>query len=392
MSMTAFTGARVLDPERPEAVCESLLVASGRILQRLPADAALPDAARSVALDGRCLAPGFLDLHHHGGWVFDPAPATPSSLARTSASLVHHGTTGFLATTLAWPQDELRERIPGLAALAGAASLPGAEVLGIHLEGPWINPRAAGAQPGGIREPAPAEFDELLALASGTLRMVTLAPEIPGAAQLQARLAERGIVTALGHSLADAAEVADAIDRGATHVTHLFNAMSPAHHREPGLAGAALADDRLSCDLICDGAHVHRDMVRVAARAKGEALVLITDQIEVPPARAQTGFASFGSGGVYDDGTAVRFEDGRLAGSSVTLDRALRNFSEYTGASLLEAVAACTLRPARVLGIENERGTLREGARADFAILDDAGRVVETWIEGRRVFGVPIPA
>jgi N-acetylglucosamine-6-phosphate deacetylase len=167
-------------------------------------------------------------------------------------------------------------------------------------------------------------------------------------------------------------------------VTHLFNAMGEFHHRSPGLAAAALSDDRLSCDVICDGAHVHPRVVAVAARAKGDGLMLITDRVDPPAASA--GAASFGSGEILGDGTAWRLEDGRLAGSGLSLDAALRNLVAFTGASSLEAVAACTLRPARVLGIEGERGSLRPGARADFAVLDDALRVRETWIAGRCVY------
>ena len=153
------------------------------------------------------------------------------------------------------------------------------------------------------------------------------------------------MLAALGHSRADAAEVEAAIARGARHVTHLFNAMGPLHHREPGLAGAALADERLTCDLICDGAHVHPTVVRAAARALGERLLLITDRIE--PAAGGGAAGSFGSGPLRDDGVALRLPDGRLAGSRVTLDLALRNAQRFAGLSLLEAVAACTLRPAR---------------------------------------------
>jgi N-acetylglucosamine-6-phosphate deacetylase len=160
--------------------------------------------------------------------------------------------------------------------------------------------------------------------------------------------------------------------------------MGPLHHREPGLAGAALADARLTCDLICDGAHVHPTMVRAAARALGDRLVLITDRIE-PTGRSGTAL-SFGSGPVSDDGVALRLPDGRLAGSCVTLEIALRNARRFAGLSLLEAVAACTLRPALRLGIECERGTLRPGARADFAVLDADGSLQSTWIGGQCVF------
>jgi N-acetylglucosamine-6-phosphate deacetylase len=154
--------------------------------------------------------------------------------------------------------------------------------------------------------------------------------------------------------------------------------MSGLHHRAPGLAGAALADDRLSCDLICDGVHVHPAAVRLAARAKGEHLVLITDR--VAPG------AGFGAATLVDDGTALRLADGRLAGSRLSLDRALHNAVSFGALTRLEAVAAVTFRPARLLGLERERGTLRPGARADLALLDAGNRVIETWLAGQRAY------
>lgn len=346
-----------------------------------PAEALRVEAER-VNLPGALLAPGFLDLHYHGGLVFPPFAAAGDALARASAQLVRHGTTAFLATTVALPQLELLPLVEALARRIAAGGLPGAQPIGIHLEGPWIDPRAAGAQPeAGIRAVSLPEVEAVLSAAAGLARLVTFAPEVEGADRLLDLLARRSVVSAIGHSLAEAPALERAVAGGVRHVTHLFNAMGGLHHRERGVAGFALADDRLSCDLICDGAHVHPDIVRVAARAKGDQLVLITDHVEL--AKASTG--RYGAGGLHDDGIAVRFADGRLAGSRLSLDCAARNFRAWTGASLLQAVAACSLRPARVLGCEAEHGTLRPGARADFAVLEPDGIVRETWIGGERI-------
>ena len=375
--------ALLLDPEARSPEPGSLLIEGGRIAARLGAGESVAAAARAVDLGGRRLAPGFIDLHFHGALAFRGAEGFAEALNDAGENLLRHGTTAFLATTLAWPAPEVAVSVSRLASLLDGRSGRAAAPIGIHLEGPWIHPGAAGAQPRhAIRPFERSEGEEVLERGEGWVRMVTLAPEIEGAAALQAALERRGIAIALGHSLARAEQVQDAVERGARHVTHLFNAMGPLHHRAPGLAGVALGDDRLTCDLICDGVHVDPAMVRVAARAKGERLILITDRVEAPEGES----LGFGSGPLHDDGTAIRMADGRLAGSHLTLDRALGLAQEFAGLGLLEAVAACTLRPARVLGVESERGTLRPGARADFAVLDAAGRVVETWIEGRQAW------
>jgi N-acetylglucosamine-6-phosphate deacetylase len=375
----------ILDPEGHAPVRGDVLLEDGRIRAHLRPDDAVPDDAAVVDLNGLRLAPGFLDLHLHGSAVFHDASDFEAALRADSASLARHGTTAFLVATPAWPRTLLARAVTRLASIVSIGSWPGAEPIGLHLEGPWINPGAAGAQPREGIVPFSGEASaRVLDCGEGSIRMVTLAPEVEGAAMLQAELSRRGIAAALGHSLASAEATAEAVERGARHVTHLFNAMGTIHHRAPGLAGAALSDDRLSCDLICDGVHVHPEMVAVAARVKGDGLVLITDRVDPPETAGGT--RSFGSGPLRDDGTAWRLEDGRLAGSRVRLDAALRNLLTFAGVSPLEAVAACSLRPARVLGIESERGSLRPGARADFAVLDDSLRVRETWVAGRRVY------
>jgi N-acetylglucosamine-6-phosphate deacetylase len=379
--------AVLLDPEAAAPEPGGLLVESGRIAARLRRGEAPPAEAKTVDLGGRWLAPGFIDLHFHGALIFPVARGPGAALDDAALSLVRHGTTAFLATIVAQPAGDLGEFVTQLASIMTQRSTPGAAALGIHLEGPWINPEAAGAQPlAAIRAYEAVEAEQIFDRGMGLIRMVTMAPELSGVSELQAALARRGIAMALGHSLASASEARQAVERGARHVTHLFNAMRVMHHREPGLAGVALIDEGLSFDLICDGVHVHPSMVALALRAKREGLILITDRVD-PPGLAEGGSApGFGSGALREDGLALRLPDGRLAGSRLTQDRALRNARELAGMTLLDAVAACSLRPARVLGIESERGTLRPGARADFAVLDDAARVTETWVEGNCVW------
>jgi N-acetylglucosamine-6-phosphate deacetylase len=381
----AFANAELLDPELSEPETGTLLVEGGRIIGRLDPSERIPEDTEVIELFGRRLAPGFIDLHYHGELIFAGEETFEETLHRASASLARHGTTAFLPTSVSLAQEPLASFVTRVADALTHSKVRGARPLGLHLEGPWINPEAAGAHSrGGIRPFELAEGVDLLARADGMLAMATIAPEIEGALELVEMLAERGVAVALGHSLAGNDALDRAMERGMTHVTHLFNAMGSFHHREPGLAAHVLAEDRLTADLICDGVHVHPSVVKSAVRALGERLVLITDRVEPPEIREGT--AGIALEGASQDGAAIYLADGRLAGSNLTLDRAVGNLREFAGVSLLDAVAASTLRPARVLGVEQERGTLRPRARADFAILDDDGHLSETWIEGRRVY------
>ena len=393
-----FENAELLDPEQPEPVPSGLLVDDGRIVDRL-APGQAPGDARRIDLRGCALAPGFVDLHFHGELIFASPRALPQAFLRTREALVREGTTAFLATSVAWPHQALGSFVRQLAELTEAAEGSGARAIGIHLEGPWINPVAAGAQPpGAIRAYRPEELADLLARAEGLIRLVTLAPEVEGRDALLSALAHANVVAALGHSLAGPAEVDAAVSAGLRHVTHLFNAMGSTRHREPTegdaygedeLAGRLLHDDRVSCDLICDGVHVHPSVVAMAARAKRERLMLITDRVQLPETGADPQQTAFGATGIVDDGTALRLADGRLAGSSLSLDRALRNAIAFGALGRLEAIVALTLAPARLLGMENEHGTLRPGARADLVVLDADNQVQETWIDGRQCYRAP---
>lgn len=361
----------------------ALLLDGDRIADWIPAGETVT-GADVVDLSGLAVAPGFIDLHFHGELIAARGPAFADALARRCAAAPRHGTTAFLATTIATPAPALAELVEGWSGCIAEAPSGGATPLGIHLEGPWIRPEAAGAQPdAGIRPFDAQECDEILARAGGAIRMVTLAPELEGAGQLLARLGAAGVVASVGHSLAGHDALERSIHAGLTHATHVFNAMGPMHHRRPGLALRVLDDDRLSADLICDGVHVDPVLVRAAAAAKRELLCLVTDQV--------TGGAFPGVRLVEDGGAWRLGEGGPLAGSSLELDRACANACGPAGLSREAAVRACTLAPARVLGIESQRGTLRRGARADLVALDgDAVR--RTWVGGRLVHDASGPA
>lgn len=414
MLRTLLDNAKLLDPEKPEAPPSpsAVWIEDGRI-QRIeatgdfspkPCEKLMDCNFERVDLGGAYLAPGFIDLHYHGSLIFAAARDLDTNLRRSSMRRVREGTTAFLPTTVASTTSRLEEIFDALApAFQSAAknsdastSWPGAVPLGLHLEGPWINEAAAGAQPrSAIRAYDAAQGHALFSQGENLIRMVTLAPEISGADDLLRELAARSIVAALGHSQATAEQAEAAIELGARHVTHLFNAMKPLHHRDPGLLGVALSDSSLSVDLICDGVHLDPRIARLAAAAKREKLVLITDRIELPAgalgeqgesAHASQAIESCGFSDLYDDGRALRLRDGRLAGSSLGMDCAFRNAQTFGALTLGEAVAACTYHPARVLEMESERGTFRVGARADLVVLDAKGTVLQTWIAGKRVW------
>ena len=393
MNLIWLHDAVLADPEASAEIASSLLIEDGRIAARIgPGDPA-PADSEAISLGGARLTPGFVDVHFHGELAACRVDDAASALRRASASLARHGVTAFLATTVAWPAPELRLRIERLASALAETQWPGAVPIGLHLEGPWIRPEAAGAQPpDGIRPYDPAEGAAIFDRAGSALRLVTLAPELPGARRLEADLARRGVAIAVGHTLATASDLQDSLANGACHATHLFNAMGSLRHREPapaaradGFAGLVLAEEQLGCDVIADGAHVHPDWLRLAARTKRSRLILISDRIDVPEATAATPMW-LSADRLTSDGIAWRLPGGRLAGSLLTLDAAIRNVESWRVMSPGEAVAACTLRPARLLGIERQHGTLRVGARADFVALSDAGDVIATWVGGREVF------
>lgn len=384
MERTLFHGGPLLDPEADRPLEGwSLLLEDGRIAARLAPGQASPEAAQ-VDLAGRGLAPGFVDVHFHGATIFDALDAPGASMRQDAASILRHGVTAFLTTTVALAHPEIVTRVEGLARAAAdlAAAPDAAAVLGIHLEGPWISPDAPGAQPPqGIRPYDAAEGSSVLSAGSGQVRMVTLAPELPGSGALIEELARRDVVPALGHTRAGAEEAEEGFARGVRHATHLFNAMGAFHHRAPGAIGAVLGAPSVTCDLICDGVHVHPAAVRSAAHAKGAGLLLITDRID-PPA---TG-GLLGDGSLEADGPVWRLPGGTLAGSRLAMAEAVANASAFRAMTRLAAVAAATLGPARLLGVEREHGTLRAGSRADLVVLDEDGAVAETWLAGRRVF------
>ncbi|NAZ75878.1 N-acetylglucosamine-6-phosphate deacetylase [Kineococcus sp. T13] len=327
-----------------------------------------PAPAADETVTGAHVVPGFVDLHCHGG---GGASFGGSAEEAATAAATHraHGTTTLVASLVTRPLGELA------AALAACADLVADGLLaGVHLEGPWLSPAHRGAHdPALLREPDPADLDALLG--AGPVRVVTLAPELPGGLEAVRRVVAAGAVAALGHTDADAATARRAVEAGARLATHLFNAMPPLHHRAPGPVGALLADERVVVELVADGVHLDPAVLALAARAAGPGRVaLVTDAMAA--AGSADGTYRLGDLDVeVSGGTARLARGGAIAGSTLTLDRALRHAVAVAGLDLGTALAALTSTPAAVLG-RTDVGHLEPGARGGAVVLDDDLRLL----------------
>lgn len=332
---------------------------------------AIRDADGPVA--DRLLVPGFVDLQVNGHHDLDVATAEGTAWDRLDELLLAQGVTAWCPTLVTAPLPDLDAALARIGAAAARPAEGRPLIAGAHLEGPFL-----GGAPGAHRREwiVPPDPDWLAGLPE-LVRIVTLAPEVPGAVDATAALAGRDVVVSLGHSTATVEEATAAIDAGARLVTHLFNGMGPLHHRSPGLAGSALADARVACSLIADLVHVHPAAIALAFRAKGASgMVLVTDAVAWA-AEAHAGFAVRRG----DDGVP-RLADGTLAGSALTMDAAVRN-AVAAGVDLVAALAAATSTPAGLLGLA-DRGRLEVGARADLVALDPGLGVAEVWVGGEQ--------
>ena len=334
----------------------------------------------------RILAPGFVDLQVNGHDDVDVSRADGDDWDRIDRALLAQGVTTWCPTVVTAPM-HVYERV--LARIAAAAERPGPDprpmIAGVHLEGPFLGGRA-GAHPPELLQPLDAGWLDRL---PDLVRIVTLAPELDGATEAVTGLVERGVLVSIGHSSATLERATAAVDAGARLVTHCFNGMPGLHHREPGMVGAALADPRLAVSLIADLVHVHPAALSIAFRAKGRgAVVLVTDAVAWRAA-AIGGVGGEDGGGeirIRFDGQAPRLADGTLAGSALTMDRAVANVVGHCGVSLEDAVAAATLTPARLLGLD-DRGALEVGRRADVVALSPDLAAIATWVGGAQVHG-----
>jgi N-acetylglucosamine-6-phosphate deacetylase len=393
--MIVLCAHRLYTP-RVEILNPLLLIHEGRIAavssrseQPIPNNATVIDFTRDFP--DAILAPGFIDIHIHGGAGIDVMRAALGDLPRLARFLATHGVTGYFPTTVAAPLDQTCAALERIAQTIEAAqdfrssndagrALP----LGIHLEGPFLSHKRRGVHPPeNLLEPTLEIFERLWQAARGHVRMMTIAPELPGAMEVIEEAARRNVCVSIGHSDATLQAAKSAVKAGARHATHTFNAMRPLDHREPGILGEALTSDQLTADIIVDGIHVAPEVVKLFLKAKGiERSVLITD------ATAATGMPD----GTYQLGpikvevkdgrcTVAGEGDGKLAGSVLTMDRAVRNVMQFAGWSLQNSVRAATFNPAAAAGLA-QHGHITPGAEANLVVLSPDGQVRKTIVRG----------
>jgi len=353
----------------------------------------IPAGAPVVDNLDRIVVPGFIDVHIHGAAGHDLMEATPEAVSAVSAYLAQHGTTSYVATTVTASLERTLHAARGLSEIIRAShtshgasdKIPGAQPLGLHCEGPFLNPKKRGAHPvSQLRKPSLEIVERMLDAAGNSARIFTLAPELEGALTVLEYVRSRGLRVGIGHSNATYEETARAIAAGATHAVHVYNAMRPFMHRDSGIIGAVLTDNRVTAELICDGVHVEVPAIQLLVRAKGiERVILVSDSSS--GAGMPDGNYRLGNFTVHVAGGVCRTVEGNLAGSTITLDAAVRNLANFTGLSYQECLPCATLNPARILGLEKQKGVIAPGADADLAILDQNHYVTQTYVRGRPV-------
>lgn len=364
-------------------------VSNGRIVEVGPINELIEeDTIRKIILSPGCsLLPGMIDVHIHGAAGADTMDATEEALATMAAALPQEGTTSFLATTMTQTRNAIEQALTNAAQFIKEKQVAGkAEIVGIHLEGPFISPKRAGAQPPDhIIEPDLDLFKRWQELAKGHIKLVTLAPEEKNGLALTSYLKQTGVTASIGHSDATYQEVDEAIHAGASHVTHLFNGMRGLHHREPGVLGAALLRHELFTEIIADGIHARPEMIQLAYQQKtSKRMILITDSLRAKCLK--NGTYDLGGQAVHVDDTKATLADGTLAGSILKMKDAVKNVISYTHCGLENIIEMTAVNPAKQLNIFDRKGSIAVGKDADLVIVDEHLEVVMTFCRGKLAY------
>jgi len=382
---TIITAARLVASE--ETIENPVVTIEDGVIAKIASrtDAELP-AGRRLDFAGCTLVPALFDVHMHGGMGHDVMEGTPEAISAVGHFLARNGTGAYLATTMTAPMDAILKSLASIAKFIGSRD-HGARPLGIHTEGPFLSPHKKGCHPVDLLQtPTVATFDRMWEASEGTIRLITIAPELPNAPEVIARAASLGVRVNLGHTNAQTAEAKAGVRAGAASATHTFNAMRNFDHRETGILGEVLTNDQLYAELICDGFHVAPAAVNIYWRCKGpERAILITDAMAA--AGMPDGNYKLGELDVRVKGGKAVIDEDTLAGSTLTLNRGVKNFAEFTGASVDQVARLASRNPARMIGLAEETGSLAEGRDADITVLSTKNEVVETFLRGTPVEG-----
>ncbi|MBO4251927.1 MAG: N-acetylglucosamine-6-phosphate deacetylase [Clostridia bacterium] len=335
---------------------------------------------------GATVVAGFIDEHIHGAAGADAMDGSLSALKTISDCLVKEGTTGFLATTMTQSRENIKGALSAIKCAVDNREFTGARVLGAHLEGPFISVKHVGAQPlEFVEKPSVERFKEYNEAAGGNIRIVSLAPEVEGGAELVKYLADKGVVASIGHTDAKYNDVVSALNNGAKNITHTFNAQTGVHHREIGVAGSALLLDELNCEMICDTIHVSVPAIKLALKNKPKnKFTLITDSMRAKG--LPDGESELGGQKVFVKNGEARLADGTLAGSVLKMNVAVKNIVEKCGVSFTDAIDCATVNPAENIGVSDKYGSIAKGKFADFTVLDEEFNVLLTIVGGKVVY------
>ncbi|WP_205173340.1 N-acetylglucosamine-6-phosphate deacetylase [Bacillus pakistanensis] len=329
------------------------------------------------------LIPGMIDLHIHGADGADAMDSTPEAIKTIAEALPKEGTTSFLPTTMTTSKESIENALVNLSHYMKEEQSHRAEAIGIHLEGPFISPKRAGAQhPDHIIEPSISLFKEWQDLSGGNIKLVTVAPEVDGGLEFVSYLKEHGVVASIGHTDAVYSDVKEAIKAGVTHATHLFNGMRGIHHREIGVAGGVLMHPEVKCEMIVDGIHISPEMVKFAYMNKSsDGVILITDSM-----RAKClGKGTYDLGGqeVNVDEDRATLENGTLAGSILKMKDAVKNMMSFTQCDLEDIIQMTSVNPAKQLSVFDRKGSIKAGKDADLVLLDEEHNIMKTFCRGK---------
>ena len=343
----------------------------------------VPEGAEIIDAKGRYVAPGLVDIHIHGYLGEDTSDGSVEGIRKMAEGIVKNGVTAWLPTTMTVSYDDLRRAFDAVRVLMDKKNNPkGAQIMGVHAEGPFINPSKKGAQAVEYIRPADALF---LIENSDVIRIVTIAPEMPGALDCIREVTEKtSILVSMGHTAANYETAKAGIEAGVRHATHLFNAMTPLNHRDPGVVGASLADDRVSTELIADTFHISPDLFGLVAKVKGDNLILITDCTRA--GGLEDGEYTLGGQPIFVKGIECRLADGTIAGSVLKLNNAIRNMRDHTSLPLEQIVRMASINAARCIGLDKTKGSLEAGKDADIILADENFAVSETIIAGETVW------